>query len=165
VQLVPFPYLPVQVPLRQKLLTQSVSAVHVDGLHAVPEAQTTPPGQAAAAGCAQAPAPLQLPLGVISPLPQETVPQVTFEVAKRQPPFPSQVPSCPQAVESTEQKPPDEPPAATGLQRPLAQVMQVPAQVVAQQIPEMQLPCVHWLLLLQVEPSDSVAAQVMPDVQ
>jgi hypothetical protein len=43
--------------------------------------------------------------------------------------------------------------------------MQVPVQAVAQQIPEMQLACAHWLFLLQAEPSDSVAAQVMAEVQ
>ena len=53
----------------------------------------------------------------------------------------------------------------TGLQSPVAQVMQVPAQAVAQQIPEMQLACAHWLFLLQVDPSDIVAAHVIADVQ
>jgi hypothetical protein len=43
--------------------------------------------------------------------------------------------------------------------------MQVPAQAVAQQIPEMQAACVHWLFLLQVDPSDIVAAHVIADVQ
>jgi hypothetical protein len=43
--------------------------------------------------------------------------------------------------------------------------MQVPAQAVAQQIPEMQLACEHWLFLVQAEPSDSVAAQVSEEVQ
>jgi hypothetical protein len=81
VQLVPLPYFALQVPLRQRPLTQSASAVQVDGLHAVPEAQTTSPGQAAAAGCAQAPAPLQPPVGVSRPLLQETVPQWTLDVA------------------------------------------------------------------------------------
>lgn len=142
-QTVPVPCFPVQAPPTQRPLTQSPSAVQVDGLHTVVEAQTTPPGQPAAAGCEQAPAPLQAPMGVRRPLLQETAPQATLDVAKRQAPFPSQVPSCPQALESTEQRPPDEPPAAAGLQRPVAQVMQVPEQVVAQQIPEMQLACVH----------------------
>jgi len=43
--------------------------------------------------------------------------------------------------------------------------MQVPAHVVAQQIPEMQLPCAHILFLLHVDPSDSVVAQVFAVVQ
>jgi hypothetical protein len=68
-------------------------------------------------------------------------------------------------VESTAQRPADELPAATGLQRPVAQVMQVPVQAVAQQMPEMQLAWVHWLFLVQAAPSDSVAEQVMEEVQ
>jgi hypothetical protein len=43
--------------------------------------------------------------------------------------------------------------------------MHVPVQVIAQQIPEMQLAWVHWLFLLQVDPSDVVTAQVIVDVQ
>ncbi|HXT89983.1 MAG TPA: hypothetical protein VN714_12085, partial [Trebonia sp.] len=65
----------------------------------------------------------------------------------------------------TGQTPAEEPPDATGLQTPVAQVMQVPPQAVPQQIPEMQFACVHWLLLLQVDPSGSVAAQVIAVVQ
>ena len=146
-------------------LTQSASAVQLDALQVVPDAQTTPPGQAEAAGVEQAPAPLQRPVTVSWPPLQEVAPQLAVDVAYRQPPLPSQVPSCPQVVESTEQAPAEEPPAATGLQSPVAQVMQVPAQVFAQQIPEMQLPCAHWLLLLQDDPSGVVVAQVMADVQ
>ena len=81
VQLVPFPYFDVQVPPRQKPLTQSVSAAQVADLHAVPEAQTTLPVQADAAGCAQTPAPLQLPLGVSRPALHERLPHVTLVVA------------------------------------------------------------------------------------
>ena len=165
VQACPFGRFAPQAPLWHSPLTQLASAVQVDGLHAVVDAQTTPPGQAAAAGVEQVPAPLQSPVGVSWPPLQETAPQLTLDGANRQPPFPSQVPSCPQAVESAAQAPAEEPPAATGLQSPVAQVMQVPAQVVAQQIPEMQLACVHWLFLLQVDPSDVVAAQVIVDVQ
>ena len=154
-----------QAPLRHSPLTQSASAAQVDDLHAVVDAQTTPPGQPEAAGVAQAPAPLQEPMGASWPPLQAALPQLTLEIAYRQPPFPSQVPSCPQAVESTAQAPAEGPPAVTGLQSPVAQVMQVPAQEVAQQIPETQLACAHWLLLLQVDPSDSVAAQVIADVQ
>ena len=80
-QLVPLPDFALQVPLAQRPPTQSASALQVDGLHAVPEAQTTPPGHAAAAGCEQAPAPLQLPVGVSKPLLQDTVPQCTVDVA------------------------------------------------------------------------------------
>jgi hypothetical protein len=165
VQAWPFGRFPAQAPLWQSPLPQSASAVQVDGLHAVVDAQTTPPEQAAAAGVEQVPAPLQSPLGVSWPPLQETAPQLRLVIAYRQPPFPSQVPSCPQAVGSTAQAPADEPPDATGLQSPVAQVMQVPVQVVAQQIPEMQLACAHWLFLLQVDPSDSVVAQVIVDVQ
>ena len=165
VQACPFGRFPAQAPLWHSPLPQSASAVQVDGLHAVVDAQTTPPEQAAAAGVEQLPAPLQSPPGVSWPPPQEAVPQLTLDAANRQPPFPSQVPSCPQAVESAAQAPAEEPPDATGLQSPVPQVMQVPVQVVAQQIPEMQLACVHWLFLLQVDPSDVVAAQVIVDVQ
>jgi len=81
VQLVPLPDFALHVPLTQRPLRQSASAVHVDGLHAVPEAQTTPPGHAAAAGCEQTPAPLQLPVGVSKPLLQATVPHFAVDVA------------------------------------------------------------------------------------
>jgi hypothetical protein len=81
VQLVPLPDFALQVPLTQRPLAQSASAVQVGALHAVPEAQTTAPGQAAAAGCEQTPAPLQLPVGVSRPLLQEAVPQWTLDVA------------------------------------------------------------------------------------
>jgi hypothetical protein len=142
-QLWPVPRLGMQAPLRHSPLTQSPSAVQVDALHAVPDAQATPPGQAPGAGTEQAPAPLQLPEVVSCPPLHEGVPQLTVETANRHPPFPSQVPSCPHAVESTVQLPADGPPAATGLQTPVAQVMQTPVQVVAQQTPEMQVPWVH----------------------
>ncbi|HXT89981.1 MAG TPA: hypothetical protein VN714_12075 [Trebonia sp.] len=151
--------------MRHNPLTQSVSAVQLDALQAVPDPQTTPPGQAVAAGVAQAPAPLQRPVVVSWPRLQEVAPQLTVEVAYRQAPLPSQVPSCPQVAESTVQAPAEEPPAATGLQTPVAQVMQVPPQTVPQQIPEMQLECVHWLFLLQLDPSGSVAEHVCADVQ
>jgi hypothetical protein len=81
VQLAPLPYFPVQVPPRQKPLVQSVSAAQVADLHAVPEAQTTLPGQADAAGCEQAPAPLHFPAAVSRPPLQETAPQATLVVA------------------------------------------------------------------------------------
>ena len=121
---------------------QSVSAEQVV-LHAVVLAQMRLLAQGAAVPGEQVPLPLQFPTGVSWALLQDCVPQLTLEIAYRQPPFPSQVPSCPHAVESTAQAPPEEPPATTGLQSPVAQVMQVPAQVVAQQIPETQLACVH----------------------
>jgi hypothetical protein len=146
------------------VVTQSVSAEQLV-LHVVPLAQMRLLAQAAAVPAVHVPLPLQFPIGVSWALLQEGVPQLTLETANRQPPFPSQVPSCPQAVESTAQPPAEEPPEATGLQRPVAQVMQVPAQAVAQQIPEMQAACVHWLFLLQVDPSDIVAAHVIADVQ
>jgi hypothetical protein len=154
-----------QALLRHSPLTQFASEVQLDGSQVVVVAQYTPPGQGAADGVAQAPAPLQRPVMVSWPRLQERAPQVTVDVAYRQPPFPSQVPSCPQVAESTVQAPPEEPPAVTGLQVPVAQVMQVPPHAVAQQIPEMQLLCVHWVLLEQLDPSDSVAAQVFADVQ
>jgi hypothetical protein len=122
--------------------TQSVSTEQVV-LHAVALAQTRLLAQGADAPEEHVPLPLQVPFAVSWALLQEVVPQLTLETAYRQPPFPSQVPSCPQAVESTAQAPPEEPPAVTGLQSPVAQVMQVPVQVVAQQIPEMQLPWAH----------------------
>jgi hypothetical protein len=128
-----------QALLRHNPLTQSASAVQLDALQVVPDAQTTPPGQAEAAGVEQAPAPLQRPVMVSWPPLQELAPQLTVDVAYRQPPLPLQVPSCPQVAESIVQAPAEEPPAATGLQTPVAQVMQVPPQVVPQQIPEMQL--------------------------
>jgi hypothetical protein len=81
VQLAPLPYFPVQVPLRQKPPAQSVSAAQVDDLQAVVEVQTTLPGQAPAAGCAQAPAPLHLPAGVSRPPLHETAPHATLVVA------------------------------------------------------------------------------------
>jgi hypothetical protein len=165
VQACPVGRLAAQALLRHNPLTQSVSAVQLDDLQAVVEAQATPPGQAEAAGVEQAPAPLQRPERVSWPPLQEVAPQLTVDVAYRQPPLPSQVPSCPQVVESTVQAPAEEPPAATGLHCPDAQVMQVPAQAVAQQIPEMQLPWVHWLLLVQVDPSDMLTAHVWADVQ
>ncbi len=153
------------VPPEHRPLTQSPSEEQVGDLQLVADAQITPPGQPVAAGVEQAPAPLQLPAGV-SWLPlQDAMPQATLEVANRHPPFPSQVPSCPQAVDPTAHAPPDEPPAATGLQRPVAQVMHVPAQAVAQQTPATQLPWVHWLLVVQAPPSATVAAHVLADVQ
>jgi hypothetical protein len=165
VQACPFGRFATQAPLWHSPPKQSASAVQVDDLHAVPDAQITPPEQAVAAGVEQVPVPLQSPVGV-SWLPlQETAPQLMLVVAYRQPPLPSQVPSCPQAAVSAAQAPAEEPPDATGLQSPVAQVMQVPVQAAAQQIPEMQLACVHWLFLLQVDPSDVVAAQVIVDVQ
>jgi hypothetical protein len=157
--------LAVQALLRQRPLTQSASAEQVAALHALAEAQTTPPAQPLAAGVEQAPAPLQVPTGVSWPPLQEALPQATVEAAFRQPPLPSQVPSWPQVVLPAAQAPFDAPPAATGLQTPVAQVMQVPAQAVAQQTPEMQLPWVHWSLPEQVDPSERVAAQVFPAVQ
>jgi hypothetical protein len=143
---------------------QSMSAEQVV-LHAVPLAQTKLFGQAPVGPAEHVPLPLQFPIAVSCALLQAGIPQLTVETAYRQPPFPSHVPSCPQVAESTAQAPAEEPPATTGLQTPVAQVMQVPEQVVAQQIPEMQLPCVHMLFLLQVDPSDSVAAQVLEGVQ
>ena len=121
---------------------QSVSPEQVV-LHAVVLAQMRLLAQAADAPGEHVPLPLQFPIAVSWALLQEGVPQLTLEIAYRQLPFPSQVPSCPQVVESTAQAPAEEPPAATGLQRPVAQVMHVPAQVVAQQTPATQLPCVH----------------------
>jgi len=165
VQACPIARFAMQAPLRHSPLTQSASAAQVDDLHAVVDAQTTAPGQPEAAGIVQAPAPLQEPMGASWPPLQEGLPQLTLEIAYRQPPFPSQVPSCPQGVGSIGQTPAEGTPAVTGLHCPVAQVMQVPAQAVAQQIPETQLACVHWLLLLQVDPSDIVAAQVIADVQ
>jgi hypothetical protein len=165
VQACPFARFAAQAPVWHSPLTQSASAPQVGDLHAVADAQNTPPGQALAAGVEQAPAPLQRPVDVSWPLLQETAPQLALDVANRQPPFPLQVPSCPQGVGSTAQAPAEAPPAATGLQSPVEQVMQVPAQVVAQQIPEMQLPFVHWLFLVQVAPSDIVVAHVIVDVQ
>jgi hypothetical protein len=143
--------------------TQSVSAAHVV-LHAVALAQMRLFAQGADAPGVHVPLPSQFPIGVSCALLQDGVPQLTLDVANRQPPFPSQVPSCPQPL-ATAQAPAEEPPAATGLQSPVAQVMQVPAQAVAQQIPEMQLACAHWPFLLQVDPSDSVAAHVIDVVQ
>jgi hypothetical protein len=143
VQVEPLPRFAVHVPLKQRPLTQSASAAHVDALHALAEAQTTPPVQALAAGVEQTPAPLHVPAVVSCPPLQAGEPQPTLAIANRQPPFPSQVPSWPQAVESSVQAPAEAPPAATGLHRPVAQVMHVPAQVVAQQMPAMQLACVH----------------------
>jgi hypothetical protein len=122
--------------------TQSVSAEQVV-LHAVVLAQMRLLAQAADPPGEHVPLPLQFPIAVSLALLQEGLPQLTLEIAYRQPPFPSQVPSCPQAVESTAQAPAEEPPATTGLQRPVPQVMHVPAQVVAQQTPETQLACVH----------------------
>ena len=117
---------------------QSVSAEHAV-LQAVLLAQTRLPAHGAGVPATHVPLPSQFPFGASWALEQEAVPQLTLETAYRQPPFPSQVPSCPQVVESTVQAPPEEPPAATGLQSPVAQVMQVPEQAVAQQTPEMQL--------------------------
>lgn len=164
-QLWPFPLFGAQAPLRQSPLVQSASAAQVEGLQALTEAHTTPPGQAAAPGAAQAPAPLQLPAAVSCPPLHAGVPQPTVGTANRQAPFPSQVPSWPQAVASAVQAPADEPPVATGLQAPVPQVMQRPEQAVAQQTPEIQFAWVHWSLLVQVEPSGSVVAQVRPAVQ
>lgn len=143
VQLDPFPFFAVQVPLRHRPLTQSASAAQVPVLHAVVEAQTKPPEHAIAAGVEHVPPPLQVPAAVIRPPPQAGDPQLTLEGAYRHPPFPSHFPSCPQVVESAVQAPLEEPPAAIGLQRPVAQVMHVPAQAVAQQTPAIQFPCVH----------------------
>ena len=165
VQACPFGRFPAQAPLWHSPLTQSASAAQVDALHVVADPQATPPGQPLAAGVEQAPAPLQVPTGVSWPPLQEALPQATVEIAFRQPPLPSQNPSWPQVVVPTAQAPFDDPPAATGLQAPVAQVMQVPAQVVAQQTPEMQLAWVHWSFAEQVDPSERVAAQVFPAVQ
>jgi hypothetical protein len=165
VQVEPLPRFAVHVPLKQRPLTQSASAAQVDALHALAEAQTTPPVQALAAGVEQTPAPLHVPAVVSCPPLQAGEPQPTLAIANRQPPFPSQVPSWPQAVESSVQAPAEAPPAATGLHRPVAQVMHVPAQVVAQQMPAMQLACVHWSLAVQVDPSERVAAQIFAAVQ
>jgi hypothetical protein len=118
---------------------QSVSEEH-EVLHAVALAQIRLFGQEPDAPDEHVPLPLQFPIAVSCALLQEGIPQVTVETAYLHPPFPSQVPSCPQAAESTAQAPAEEPPAATGLHCPDAQVVQVPAQAVAQQIPEMQLP-------------------------
>ena len=165
VQACPFGRFPAQTPLWHSPLRQSASAAQVDALHVVADAQATPPGQPLGAGVEQAPAPLQVPTGVSWPPLQEALPQATVEIAFRQPPLPSQNPSWPQVVVPTAQAPFDDPPAATGLQAPVAQVMQVPVQAVAQQTPEMQLPLVHWSLAEQVDPSEKVAAQVFPAVQ
>ena len=154
----------------QAARTQSASAAQVDDLHAVVDAQThrAETRLFKAAGVApnwRVPRHCRSRWGRVGRRCRRGVPQLTLVTAYRQPPFPSQVPSCPQVVESTVQAPAEEPPDATGLQSPVAQVMHVPAQVVAQQIPETQLACVHWLLLLQLDPSDVVAAQVIADVQ
>jgi hypothetical protein len=165
VQLDPLPFLAVQAPLAQYPLSQSLSAAQVGDLQAVIEAQATPPWQPLALGIEQVPAPLQVPAGVSRPPLQTGDPQLMVDGAYRQPPFPSQVPSRPQAAASMGQTLLDEPPAPTGLQAPVAQVMQVPEHAVAQQVPETQLACVHWSFAVQADPSEKVAAQVLPLVQ
>jgi hypothetical protein len=132
-------------------------------LHAVVLAQTRLFGQGLEAPAVQLPAPLQAPTAVSWPALQEVVPQLTLDCLYRQPPLPSQVPSCPQAVLSTAQAPADEPPAATGRQAPVAQVMQVPVQAVAQQTLPTQAPFEHWLFAEQVDPFPCFALQAPPE--
>ena len=71
VQACPLARFDAQVPPEHNPLTQSPSAVQVDDLHALADAQTTPPAQPLAAGVEQAPAPLQVPAGVSWPPLQE----------------------------------------------------------------------------------------------
>jgi hypothetical protein len=113
----------------------------------------------------QFPAPSQFAASVWVPPEQDAVRQLVVETAFRQPPLPSQVPSSPQVALLRVQAPFDEPPAVTGLQTPVAHVMQVPPHAVAQQTCETQLAWVHWSLAVQPDPSERVAAQVLPLVQ
>jgi hypothetical protein len=69
-------------------------------------------------------------------------PQLVPDATKRHEPFPSQVPSCPQAIVSTAHLPLDDPPAVIGLQRPpgwpvsaVAHDEQSPVHAVSQQMP------------------------------
>jgi hypothetical protein len=148
---------------------QSVSPAHVVVLHAVADAQVTPPGHAVmAVGTTQVPAPSHRGAARSCALVHAVVPQLVVALRNRHPPLPSQVPSCPHAVVSAAHFDLDDPPEETGLHKPLAAPvsafehdMQVPVHALSQQMPPTHAPCTHSLFPTHVEPSTFLAAQVI----
>jgi hypothetical protein len=147
---------------------QSASTVHVALLHAVADAQVTPPLHAVVpVGVTHVPAPSHSGAPRSSEPVHAVVPQLVVALRNRHPPLPSQVPSCPHAVASTAHFVLDDPPAEIGLHRPLAAPVsafehdrQVPVHALSQQIPDTHAPCTHSLLATHVEPSTFFVAQV-----
>jgi hypothetical protein len=158
----PFAFLGVQVVPTQKLLTQSVSAAHVAGLHAVVDAHTTPPAQVVVAvGVTQVPEPLQAGTARSCAALHAVVPQLVVAGVKWQAPAPSQVPSRPHGMVdvSLGHLVLDDPPALMGRHSPLASVvsasphdMQVPAHALSQQMLPTQFPSEHSLFATHVAP-------------
>jgi hypothetical protein len=169
----PFAFFGMQLGATQKLLTQSVSTAQVAALHVVVDAQTTPPGHPiVVVGVTQVPAPSHMGMARSKPFAHAVVPHVVVVLRKRQPPLPSQVPSCPQAAVSIAHFPFDDPPDETGLHRPFAAPVseleherQVPVHALSQQIPLTHAPCTHSLFAMHMEPSIFFAAQVFAGEQ
>jgi hypothetical protein len=120
----------------------------------------------------QLPLPSQVAGSVAVPFMQLAVRQGVEALATRQPPLPSQVPSCPQAAVSIAHFPFDDPPDETGLHRPFAAPVseleherQVPVHALSQQIPLTHAPCTHSLFAMHMEPSIFFAAQVFAGEQ
>jgi hypothetical protein len=169
----PFAFFGMQFGATQKLLTQSVSAAQVTALQLVVDAQMTPPGHPIVVdGVTQVPAPSHIGIARSRPFAHAVAPQVIVVLRKRQPPLPSQVPSCPQGAVSTAHFPFDDPPDETGLHSPFAAPVselehekQVPVHALSQQIPLTHAPCTHSLFAMHVEPSIFFAAQVIAGEQ
>jgi hypothetical protein len=107
--------------------------------------------------CLQAPAPSQVPSGVIVEPLHDCVPQLVPAGVDRQAPAPSQVPLNPQGGLGTQPPCVSAAPAGIGLQAPAPpptlQAIQVPQLVVEQQTPSTQLPLSHSVPAVQTCPS------------
>jgi hypothetical protein len=107
--------------------------------------------------CLQAPAPSQVPIGVIVEPLQDCVPQLVPASTERHAPEPSQVPLNPQGGLGTQAPCVSIAPAGIGLQLPAPpatlQAVQVPQLVAEQQTPSTQLPLSHSVPAVQTCPS------------